>query len=345
MVIESHVDADCGREGGEARRERPFWRHLFLCALMLAMTFPLTASAQSLTTIRYGEVSKSPLYWAHYVAEAKGFFRDEQIREESVLTRSSSTSVQVLIANSVDLVGVDPAPVIISAEKGSDLAIVAGQINKPTYSVVVRPDINSIEDLRGKTLGVSNVKTGEVVFLKKALSKYGLREGDYQLANGGGAAERFAAMQKGVMAGTVLPSPFDFRLQDVGLRILLATSQVVKDYQFLVETVRRSWAKTNEATLIRYLRALRRSYNWINDSANRDEASAILAKELNLEPKYAQRSYDIWIAREGAYSVDIKQAALQPVLEYLGETGELKPPLPSSKKYLDLSYLERATVR
>ncbi|HEY7162969.1 MAG TPA: ABC transporter substrate-binding protein [Candidatus Binatia bacterium] len=306
------------------------------------MTFPLTVLAQGLTTIRYGEVSKSPLYWAHYVAEAKGFFRNEQIREESVLTRSSSTSVQVLIANSVDLVGVDPAPVIISAEKGSDLTIVAGQINKPTYSVVVRPDINSIEDLRGKTLGVSNVKTGEVVFLKKALSKYGLREGDYQLASGGGAAERFAAMQKGVMAGTVLPSPFDFRLQDVGLRILLATSEVVKDYQFLVETVRRTWAKTNEATLVRYLRGLRRSYNWLNDTANRDEASAILAKELNLEPKYAQRSYDIWIAREGAYSLDIKQAALQPVLEYLGETGELKPPLPSSQKYLDLSYLERA---
>ena len=40
--------------------------------------------------------------------------------------------------------------------------------------------------------------------------------------------------------------------------------------------------------------------------------------------------------------MEIKQVALQPVLEYLGETGELKLPLPSSKKYLDLSFLERS---
>ena len=345
MISEADLDADCGRERKPFRGREWFWRHFFCLGLLMAISIPGTVSAQGLTTIRYGEVSKSPLYWAHYVAEGKGFFRDEQIREESVLTRSSSLSVQVLIANSVDLVGVDPAPVILSAEKGSDLTIVGGQINKPTYSVVVRPDIKTIEDLRGKVLGVSNVKTGEVVFLKKALSKYGLREGDYQLANGGGAAERFAAMQKGVMAGTVLPSPFDFRLQDAGLRILLATSEVVSNYQFLVETVRRNWAKTNETTLIRYLRALRRSYNWLNDVSNRDEASSILARELNLEPKYAQRSYDIWIAREGAYSLEIKQAAFQPVIEYLAETGELKPPLPSSTKYLDLTYLERAGTR
>ena len=116
--------------------------------------------------------------------------------------------------------------------------------------MVVRPDIKAIEDLRGKVLGVSNVKTGEVVFLKKALSKYG-REGDYQLVSGGGAAERFAAMQKGVMAGTVLPSPFDFRLQDAA-SVSAGYQRVVREYQFLVETVRRNWAKANEPTLIRY---------------------------------------------------------------------------------------------
>ena len=345
MIIKTDFMRTLGNRVDGIERRWLFWGRVLLLSLTLGAFLPVAVFAQGLTTIRYGEVSKSGLYWAHYVAEAKGFFRDEQIREEPVLTRSSSLSVQVLIANSVDMVGVDPAPVILSVEKASDLVIVAGQINKPTYSVVVRSDIKSIDDLRGKTLGVSNVKTGEVVFLKKALSKYGLHEGDYLLANGGGAADRFAAMQKGVMAGTVLPSPFDFRLQDLGLRILLATSEVVRDYQFLVETVRRSWAKANEAALIRYLRALRRSYRWMNEPANREEASAILAKELNLEIQYAQRSYDTWVAREKAYGTEISQAAFQPVLEYLAETGELKPPLPPSKKYLDLSYLERAGGR
>jgi ABC-type nitrate/sulfonate/bicarbonate transport system substrate-binding protein len=345
MVNKANFTKTNSLKGRGAKGQRWFFRHLVLLGLAFGTFLPATVSAQRLTSIRYGMVSKSGLYWAHYVAEAKGFFRDEQIREEPVLTRSSSLSVQVLIANSVDMVGVDAAPVILSVEKGSDLVIIAGEINKPTYSVVVRPDIKSIEELRGKTIGVSNVKTGEVVFLKKVLNKYGLHDGDYLLTAGGGAADRFAAMQKGVMAGTILPSPFDFRLQDLGLRILLAASEVVRDYQFLVETVRRSWAKANEATLIRYLRALRRSYGWMNDRANRDEASAILGKELNLEIRYAQRSYDTWVAREGAYSPEISQAAFQPVLEYLAEIGELKPPLPAPKKYLDLSYFERAGGR
>ncbi len=342
------IKADLGKaERFELRRARglQFWRRFLLLGLMFETLLPLRAFAQAPATIRYGKVSKSGLYWAHYVADAKGFFRDEQIREETVLTRSSSLGVQVLIAGSVDVVGVDAAPAILSAEKGSDVALIAGVINKPTYSVVVRPDIRSIEDLRGKTLGVSNVKTGEVVFLKKVLDKYGLHDGDYALTNAGGAAERFAAMQKGGMAGTVLPSPFDFRLQDLGLRILLATSQVVQNYQFLVEAARRSWAKANEAVLIRYLRALRRSYLWIADPRNRDEASAILGKELNLDLRYAQRSYDTWITRERAYSLDISRADLQPVLEYLGEIGELKPPLPPPEKYLDSVYSERAGGR
>lgn len=345
MVIKTDLSKTNTPRVRGVRGHRWFWGRLLLLSLTFGILLPLRVFAQGPTTIRYGKVSKSGLYWAHYVAETKGFFRDEQIHEETVLTRSSSLGVQVLIAGSVDIVGVDSAPAILSAEKGSDVALIAGVINKPTYSVVVRPDIKSIEDLRGKTLGVSNVKTGEVVFLKKVLNKYGLRDGDYVLSNAGGAAERFAAMQKGVMAGTVLPSPFDFRLQDLGLRILLATSQVVRDYQFLVEAARRSWAKANEATLIRYLRVLRHSYLWMNDPANRDEASAILGKELNLDIRYAQRSYDTWVGREGAYSPEISHAGLQPVLEYLAEIGELKPPLPPPEKYLDPVYLERARSR
>ncbi|MBI2369373.1 MAG: ABC transporter substrate-binding protein [Deltaproteobacteria bacterium] len=324
------------------------WRARGACLLMtlaFALLAPAPAPAQGLTTLSHGKVSKSPLYWGHWVANAKGFFRDEQLRLETVMTRSSSLGVQALIAGSLDVVGVSCDTPILAAEKGSDVAIVAGIVNKPTYSVVVGPQIKTIEELRGKTLGVSNVKTGEVVFLKKALEKHGLREGDYRLIAAGGAAERYAAMQKGLMAGTVLPSPFDFRLEDIGLRILMTTSQALPEYQFLVEAVRRDWARANEATLVRFARALQRTYRWMNDPANRDEASEILGKELSLDIRFTRRAYDLWIARERAYSAELRPAGLQAVLAYLVEIGEMKPPLPAPSKYLELTYLERAGSR
>jgi len=60
--------------------------------------------------------------------------------------------------------------------------------------MMVQPEIQQIADLRGKTLGASALRAGEVVFMKALLQKYGLGERDYDLVVAGPSRNRVSAM-------------------------------------------------------------------------------------------------------------------------------------------------------
>ena len=68
---------------------------------------------------------------------------------------------------------------------------------KASYSLMVQPETQRIADLKGKTLGASALRTGEVVFMKALLRKYGLTENDYSLVVAGASGLRRSCRSSG----------------------------------------------------------------------------------------------------------------------------------------------------
>src|SRR5262245_66669687 len=100
----------------------------------------------------------------------------------------------------------------------------------PDFSLVVRPDIQRVEELKGKTLAVSGVGEFMDVGTRLLLKKYGLMpETDVRLRDlFGNHPLRLSALQAGQIDGTVMSMPYNKMAVEMGFKELVHLREVVK---------------------------------------------------------------------------------------------------------------------
>jgi ABC-type nitrate/sulfonate/bicarbonate transport system substrate-binding protein len=286
------------------------------------------------------------MFWPVYAGLAKGQFEGESITPDITVFRVSSDATRAAYSDSVDMAGGTAFDSIVLAnEQGADLIAVAGVLNKPSYSLIVRPEIRSFADLRGKTLGVSDLKDGSTILLQRMLEKQGLRNGEYDMVQTGGTPDRYAAVKSGGTSGAMLTQPNDFQAQDEGFPSLGLVSDIIPDYQFTIHAVRKGWAQQNQETLVRFLRAYAQACQWLYDPANKEEAIRVLVESLKTNEDYARRTYELQIVQAQALpkAGEMNMAGIATVLDIMADMGNLPRPIPPVDKYVDTSYLTRAT--
>jgi ABC-type nitrate/sulfonate/bicarbonate transport system substrate-binding protein len=159
----------------------------------------------------------------------------------------------------------------------------------------------------------------------------------------GGTPDRYAALKSGAVAGTMLSQPNDFQAIAEGYPSLVLVSDVIPDYQFTSNVVRRSWAQRNEATLARWLRAYARACEWIYDPANKEEAIAIIVEKLKTTDDLARQTYDVYLRAEALPRAgELNLAGMRTVIDIMSEMGNLPRPAPPLERFADTGFLERA---
>jgi len=88
------------------------------------------------------------------VGQERGFYKREGLEMELVFVRGASTAVQALLANQIQFI-FSIGPQMPAVWEGNDIMLLAQQVGRPTFSLVVTPDIQKISDLKGKKLGVT----------------------------------------------------------------------------------------------------------------------------------------------------------------------------------------------
>jgi ABC-type nitrate/sulfonate/bicarbonate transport system substrate-binding protein len=209
--------------------------------------------------------------------------------------------------------------------------------------LMVRPEIQSYDDIRGKTVVVDAVDTAFALQLYKMLSLKGLKPGDYTVVSKGGTPLRLAAMRddKTYIAG-MLNLPWTILGERAGLRSLGSAVKAIGPYQGTGIWMLRSWAAANGETLVKYLQATVEGLRWARDPANRTAAAAILARTFKLEPDVAQLALERAFGPEGVIAEDarIDLAGFRNTLALRAELEGGTAAAP--EKYLDLSYYDRA---
>ncbi|HZR97233.1 MAG TPA: ABC transporter substrate-binding protein [Chloroflexota bacterium] len=305
---------------------------------------PAATTPPAPVTLNFGTTSALGVYWVDYVGIDKGFYAQEGLTLDIVLTGASVGATQALAGGSLDISNHSPDSAIIADEKGADIAIVGEEIARPVYSVMAQPSIQRAEDLRGQKVAVSDLKSGATLILLRTLLAHGLKTEDVDLIPAGGTSQRYAAMKTGAVAAGAMLQPDDFRAMDEGFRRVAISTEAVPDYSFNSVLVRRDWARAHADELVRFLRACGRAAAWLYDPANKDAAIAVLMERTKQEEKYARLTYDLMVTQERVFPerCAVRPSGIQAVIELLGEVGELSAPLPPPEKYIDTSYWQRA---
>jgi ABC-type nitrate/sulfonate/bicarbonate transport system substrate-binding protein len=218
----------------------------------------------------------------------------------------------------------------------------------PPYSLIVQPDIQKLEDLKGKTCVQSSLSSGETPFLKTVLLTRGLKyPDDYSLVVGGGVNERIAAMQANAAQCTMITPPQNFDLVDQGKKEIIKANDVIKSYHFFTMAVNTNWASKNRETVVKVLKGMIQGQTWAMDPKNREALAPILVKYKAAPEKYAQKSVDAYMTPgAGIMAPEMKfdMKALDGVVAQMKELGTFpKDATPDWSKYMDMSYWEEAT--
>jgi ABC-type nitrate/sulfonate/bicarbonate transport system substrate-binding protein len=189
----------------------------------------------------------------HDHALANGFYDAEDLAIEVDITQASKTQMAQLRDGVWDIVSTNFDNVMYWGEDhGADFLVVSALDSLPRQDLVVRPEIQTYEDFRGKVIAVDAAESGYVTPLRILLSNAGLKEDDdYTLVEYGATNGRVAAMAAGDAYGAMVS---EGRALEDGMWVMDAIGRLYTHYASIV-VVRREWAEANELLLLRYLRA------------------------------------------------------------------------------------------
>ena len=155
--------------------------------------------------------------WPSYVAIEKGFFAADGIKPDIVFAQSNAAVIQQLAAGSVNVSTnsglVDP---IRAIEKGAPLALIRVEMQAPPYSLLAKPGIKSIGELKGKMISVGGAKDITRIFVERMLEPNGVKPGEFDMTFAGATSARFSALQAGAVDAAILTPPFNFHAQTAG---------------------------------------------------------------------------------------------------------------------------------
>lgn len=239
-------------------------------------------------------------------AEAQGFFAKRGLSVETVFTKGSDQMREGLARGDYDLAhgAVDNAVAMVEVAK-EDVFIFCG-LDQGFNKLVVRPDIASYADLRGKTFGVDAPDTAFALIAYDMLKRKGLNSGDYAVQPIGATRFRLEALKEGRIDFAMLNLPFNIFARAAGLKILDDPGNVIGAYQSVGGFARRDWAARNRDVLVQYIAAYVEGVRWALDARNRNAGALLMQDKMQLEAAVVQQCLDEMLDGKTGFATDAK---------------------------------------
>ena len=152
-------------------------------------------AADRLLGIHSARVMSQSLPW---IAEEAGLFRKYNLEFPLVYIGSSPLATAAMLGGDGELLMDGGLGTVHAYVQGNtELVCIGGQKNILTQSILAKPVIKKLEDLRGKKVGVTRIGSTTHYFATEAFRKIGMEAGrDYTVIQTGGAPEMLAALRR-----------------------------------------------------------------------------------------------------------------------------------------------------
>jgi len=298
----------------------------FLIGIVLGAIFGWTGTGLA-QKIVVGYSAVSALNSPFWVIKDAGFFKQEGLDADLIYIASSSTMAQAMLAREVAISTANSQVVVDSGLEGGSLAAIGAVINVVAFYVMAPPEIKSIEDLKGKPVGVTRFGASTDFGLRKLLVKYGLEPGrDVPILQIGGMPEIAAAISKRMIYAAPMSYPMAYKAQEAGMRILYNLAKEDIPFMHVGITTSRAFLKDRRPQAKAFLRAYGRAVHFMHTRKN--ETKAILARYTKInDPGMLEGS--LQYAYDFVEKIPlVKSQAFQVTLE---ESGKKNPKAKQAK--------------
>ena len=228
---------------------------IILCLAVLLTTSPGQA-AEGLQKLRVAYAAITAAFSIPWIAKEAGIFQRHGLDVELVYIAAGSRAVQTLVGGSVDVAAIGGPAGVDAQLAGADTVYVGIPVNRVIVFTVAAPQIQRVEELRGKMIGVTRIGTVTDFFTRLYLRQNGLvPDRDVMIRQTGGLPETLAALKAGQVHAGTFGFPAVLHARAAGFRILVDYDTQGFRYPLSGLVVSRSTLRSREAVMRRFLEA------------------------------------------------------------------------------------------
>ena len=310
-------------------------RKMFPGVLIVTAVFIFAVSGHAAEAKKFtlGYSTVGPAGTGLWMAKEIGAFEKYGIDADLIFISAGPVVVQALLGGDLQAGLAATNAVTAAVMAGAPLVSVMSLVNRPYYRLWVQPEIARIEDLRGKTLGVSRFGSVTDNMTRILLRKYKL-EGAVNVRQMGGTTEMAAAFQRRQIDGAVIsalrinaPMRMLVDLADLGIRYSNIVIAVSRDYQRrnpdAVESMVRAYLEGVAAASQQKERALKviQKYTRLQDQKLIDELYADAVKFLERVPRLDAEAIAPIVEFMGKKPISVETVADNSIVDRLAREG------------------------
>jgi NitT/TauT family transport system substrate-binding protein len=312
------------------------------CIRLLAMLLSVLCAAPGLAAdrLRIAYSSISAAYAGIWVARDAGFFAKEGLEDQIIFIPSATQLAQVLVAGDVDIASLGGGPVMAASLSGADLKVIGNNVNKLIFSIHTKPEVKTLEELRGKRIAVSRFGSSADVAARAALRKHNMDPAkDVTLMQLGTMSNMFGALKSGAVEASVVSPPTQFLSEKMGFKEIVSITEMDLAYPNPSMAVSGELIRKKPDLIDRFMRAYVRAMQRARN--DRDGTIKTLAKYTTVSDSVIlNRTYDFYMNKVLERAPYINMQGMQNALDDVART------VPAAKtakpeQFVDLRFLER----
>lgn len=251
--------------------------------------------------------------WKHVVIEPKGdagfmlmvgqrdFGSKHGLKIEIVPMKNGALAHKALLAGEVDSIESSPGAAILAGARGADLKIVGCDWPGVPHGLMVRSNIGSVEDLKGKTIAVAAPGSLPNLLINAILEQHKMSASEVHFANLGGDLDRFKAVAAGVADGGIVAAEF-MAVAPKELKMLVAGHDALPNYVRLCLTMTGKTLADRRSDAINFIAAQMDAMRFA--ATHRDQTIKLTQDAIRAKPDDPRPAY--------AYDDTLKQHAIDP---------------------------------
>jgi NitT/TauT family transport system substrate-binding protein len=306
-----------------------------LVLLFFILTPPFAGRAAEKVVADFGGISG--FQSASWVAKDLKLFDKYGLNVDLVMITGGARSVAALLGGSTQFAtGSGTAPLQAYA-RGSDTVILAASYNKFPYAFVVKPDIRSPKDLRGKKIGILNFGGSNDIALQLALKEWGIKQQEVSVMIGGDAPTRLLSLTVGSLDATILSPPHLTMAVKAGYRVLADMGEMRANFSQSTLYVRRGYLRENRDVVKRFVKAYSEAVHVIK--TDREPILKIFARRMRLDDAGILNDTYNYFAPRFSFPPRVNMQGIKDTLDFYAETSpEMKNRKP--EEFVDHSLID-----
>jgi NitT/TauT family transport system substrate-binding protein len=286
----------------------------------LVLLILMAPGAQAQRKVRINWTAVTGAQSGLFMAQQEGLFKKNGVDPEVIHIPSSSRGIQAILAGEIDFSFMDGNNLVQANLQGANIALVASGTNRMVFSLMAKPEIKRIADLKGKKIGITRVGSSTHTSALYALGQAGLKPSDYQILPLLEVPNIFTALMAGQIDAGVVSPPTNSRARKSGFVELMNIAKEGPEYVSVAIGAARSYLNANADIARRVVRAYAEGVYIFK--TNKAAALKMIQNQLRVKDADIQEDtfnqfsqyleYPIYVSRKGMEAVLADVAATVP---------------------------------